>query len=84
MMYYTKRSICIIIVVTTENFKTPTTTSATISNNPQASIARSCKLPTSIRPWTLRFDVKYFYEERITTAILKTMRYWIQFYSNMI
>jgi len=83
MMCYTKRSICIIIVVTTNILKTPTTTSATISNNPQAVIARSCKLTTSIRPWTLRFDVKYSYEERITTTILKSMRYWIQFYSNM-
>jgi len=70
--------------VTTKISNTPTTTSAAISNNPQAVIARSCKLPTSIRPWTLRFDANYFYEERITTAILKTMRYWIQFYSNMI
>ena len=58
------------MLVTIENFKTPATISATISNNPQACIARSCKLPTSIRPWTLRFDVKYFYEERITIAIL--------------
>lgn len=72
------------MLVTTEILNAPTTTSATISNNPQAVIARSCKLPTSIRPWTLRFDVKYFNEERITTAILKTMRYWIQFYRNMI
>ena len=58
------------MVVTTKISNTPTTTSATISNNPQAVIARSCKLPTPIRPWTLRFDVKYFYEERITIAIL--------------
>jgi len=72
------------MVVTTKILNTPTTISATISNNPQTIIAKSCKLPTSIRPWTLRFNVKYFYEERITTAILKTMRYWIQFYNNMI
>jgi hypothetical protein len=69
--------------VTTKISNTSTTTSATISNNPQAVIARSCKLPTPIRPWILRLDVKYFHEERITTAILKTMRYWIQFYSNI-
>ena len=71
------------MVVTTKISNTPSTTSATISNNPQAVIARSCKLPTPIRPWKLRFDVKYFYEERITNSILKTMRYWIQFYSNI-
>ena len=58
------------MVVTPKMSNTPTTTSATISNDPQAVVARSCKLPTSIRPWTLRFDVKYFNEERITTAIL--------------
>ena len=58
------------MVVTTKISNTPSTTSATISNNPQDVIARSCKLPTPIRPWKLRFDVKYFYEERITIAIL--------------
>ena len=71
------------MVVTTKILNTPTTISATISNNPQTVIARSCKLPTPIRPWTLRFDVEYFYEERITTSILNMMRYWIQLYSNM-
>jgi len=59
------------MVVTTKISNTPTTISATISNNPQTVIARSSKLPTSIRPWNLRFNVKYFYEERITTANLK-------------
>jgi len=71
------------MVVTTKISNIPTTASATISNDPQAVITRSCKLPTPIRPWTLRFDVEYFYEERITTAIVKTMQYWIQLYNNM-
>ena len=58
------------MVVTPKISNTPTTTSATISIDPEAVIARSCKLLSPIRPWTLRIDVKYFYEERITIAIL--------------